>query len=69
MKVKDYLETEKITEEMVINVADESDYWQSGSDFLINNWDRDLENLSPKQKSWLVKMTDDLAEKRINGEL
>lgn len=69
MKVSELFESEKISKEDVINMADESSYWQSSSDFVINNWNREIESMTNKQVSWLTRIHDDLTEMRIEGEL
>lgn len=58
-------EEEKITKEVLEEAAEESSYWLSCSTFVIENWERDPEGLSLKQKTWASKILDDLVERRI----
>lgn len=69
MSVAEFMQNEKITKDMVEEICDESAYWESCSDFIIKNWDRDIQSLTQKQFIWLDKIRDDLTEKRIEGRL
>lgn len=69
MLVSELFESEKIEKSHVENVGDESDYWQKASGFVIDNWDRRIDTLSPKQAKWLDQIHEELTERRIEGKL
>jgi hypothetical protein len=69
MTIGELLSEEKIERKQVENIADESAYWEKASDFILENWSRNLSTLSPKQATWASRIIEDLAEKRIEGKL
>jgi hypothetical protein len=69
VKVRELFESEKITKEQVDDAREESDYWESCGAFVIDNWDRAIESMTPKQAKWLDKIHEDLVERRIDGKL
>lgn len=66
MTVKQLFEKEKIELEF-INDHFEGDYWNNCADFVDDNWNNEIDNLSIKQGTWLTKILDDCVEKRIEG--
>lgn len=60
---------EKIEQLDIMNMQGESDYWESAGHFILDNWARDVDTMSPKQRSWLNRIHEDLVEKRIEGKL
>ena len=67
MTVCEFFALEKITRAMVEVAGEESDYHTKSSLFVLQNWNRQVESLSPNQAAWLSKIQEDLAEKRIEG--
>lgn len=65
MTLGELCEDEKISREILGEVAEESSYWLSASTFVDENWDKDLSELSAKQKAWASRIIDDLIERRI----
>lgn len=58
---------EKITYGNIIDIADESGYWQTCSDFILNNWDESAIGLTMRQFNWMQKILEDVVEWRIEG--
>lgn len=69
MKVSELFEEEKITKEMVLDTQGDSDYSDKATSFVVDNWDRAIESMTPKQAQWLDKIHEDFVEKRIEGKL
>ena len=67
--VGELFEEEKITKDMVADVADESGYWLSASTFVSENWDTPCHSLMQKQAGWMSRILDDMVEKRIEGKI
>ena len=66
MKVQELFEAEKIDTDFM-ELKFEGSYWESCSNFVSENWNREIETMSEKQASWLTKILDDCVEKRIEG--
>ena len=64
MKVKELFEAEQIDVDF-IEIKFDGPYWESCDNFVQTNWNRDIEQLSAKQASWLTKILDDCVEKRL----
>ena len=56
---------DRITIEHFKERDDESDYWESVYAFVESIWDRDVDDLSDKQITWLDKILGDMVEWRI----
>jgi len=69
MLVSDHFEREHIEKSTVELQAEVNEYWAKASSFVIDNWDRDLEDLTPKQARWMEEIWGDLVERRIEGRL
>ena len=69
MKLKELFAVEKITKDHLVNMADESSYWDTASDFILNNWEVDVNFLSEKQIQWAHKILEDMTERRIENRL
>jgi hypothetical protein len=69
MTVGELFESDKITKEVVISASDESDYMGKASDFIVENWNKEVEKLTEKQYNWAHKILEDLVERRIEGRL
>lgn len=69
MKVCELFASENLSQDDVVNVADLSDYWSGASNFVLENWNRDISTLSEPQAKWLTRIHDDMTEKRIEGRL
>ena len=57
-------------EHLSISFIDENfdgPYWEKVSNFVIDNWTRDINSLSEKQAAWLTRILDDCVERRIEG--
>lgn len=68
MTVRELFLNEKIDKDWLItNMTGISSYYENTYSFLMENWDRDIEALSPKQGAWLTNILDDAVEKRIEG--
>lgn len=67
MTIGELLELDKVSKENVQDQAEESSYWATTSNFLVANWDRDIDSLTQRQAAWATKAIDDLVEKRIEG--
>lgn len=68
MTVGELFESDKITKEFVDKISGESLYMESVERFLLENWHREIENLSDNQAAWMHKIYDDLVERRINEQ-
>lgn len=69
MTVEELFTAEKITLTMLSDKSDESNYWNSCYNFISENWNRQIESLSPKQANWADKICEDMVELRIEGKL
>ena len=66
MKVKDLFNAEKIDTDFIESKF-QGGYWESCNNFVSENWEKEIEQMSPKQATWLTKILDDCVEKRIEG--
>ncbi len=62
MIVYEWFNENGVEKDDVLNLADVSPYWESASDFVINNWLKDVDDLSSKQISWMSKILEELEE-------
>ena len=69
MTVKEFFEAEKITEQHLLDIQDESQYWEKAGLFVLDNWSSKIEDLSSKQAAWLDKIHEEMTERRIEGRL
>ena len=60
---------EKITKDKIETIQDETDYWASAGQFILDWWKSVVERLSPKQRNWALKILEDLVERRIERGL
>jgi endo-1,4-beta-D-glucanase Y len=68
MKVRELFDQEAIDLEWLTdNLEGQDTYSNNAFNFISENWDRDVDNLSAKQGAWLTKILDDCVEKRIEG--
>lgn len=67
MTVEEWFAKENITKDHVVLIAEESDYWDKSSRFVVGNWQNDVNLLSEKQASWLTRIYEDLVELKIEG--
>lgn len=51
------------SEGLLQELAEENSYWESSLEFVGDNADTPLKNLSPRQRSWAMKIKDGLLEK------
>ena len=58
MKIKEYLDN--IDYERICDKSEESDYWVSVKKFIDDIYDKDIEDLTEKQKNWFNKIIEDL---------
>jgi hypothetical protein len=66
--VREAFEKENMDQHFIPDVMDDGrDYWQSAYAFIIQNWEREIETMSPKQVKWFNEILDDCVEKRIEG--
>lgn len=64
MKVCELFETEHLDRDFIEAKFDGS-YWENCSKFVNDNWDREIDTMSDKQRQWLDRIMDDCVEKRI----
>ena len=50
------------SESLLDELADSNDYWQKVNTFVERNRDNKIKNLTPGQRSWLIKIKDDLID-------
>ena len=67
MKVSQLFESESIDIEFIQNNFGGS-YWEKADDMVTANWERDLNTLSDKQKTWVYNIFGDCIEKRIQSK-
>ena len=67
MSVSDYFAHDEVTKHDLDLVTGESDYWESATNFVLDNWDEDVQDLSPKQFNWLEKIRDAMIEFKKTG--
>lgn len=67
MTVEELFKQDRITQDMLETVAEDSSYWESASSFVIQKWNTEVGILSGKQYDWLHRILEDLTEKRIEG--
>lgn len=65
MTVQEWFEGDRIYRDDLQLVAEESEYQAGASKFILENWETDAEDLTPKQSSWAGRILDDLVERRI----
>lgn len=51
------------SESLLQELAEETDYWESALEFVSDNAETPLENLSARQRAWAIKIKDGLLEK------
>lgn len=66
--VEDVFSEEKITKEHIEEMAEESEYWEKASRFIVQNWTFAVRHLSEAQANWMGKIVDDLVEMRIENK-
>jgi hypothetical protein len=69
VKVLEFFREEKLELADIEAVAELSSYWDSASDFIVENWNRETETFSTKQLGWMEKILEDMVELRIEGKL
>ncbi len=69
MTVENFMSGEKITKDHVCSISGESDYWTKASNFILDNWEEQITDLTERQYRWLDSLRDDLTEKRIQGKI
>lgn len=69
MTVEELFTAEKVTLNMLSDKSDESSYWSSCYNFISENWNKAIEQMSPKQANWTSKICEDMVELRIEGKL
>lgn len=67
MTIQEWFEGEKIFQQDVTNMADESEYASSAAKFITEKWNADVDDLSVKQTDWAGRILDDMVERRIEG--
>jgi hypothetical protein len=65
MTLEEMFAAEKIEEQHLIDIQDESEYWGRAGSFILDNWSRDYSRLSMSQGQWVDSILDDLIEMRI----
>ena len=65
MTVQEFFEAEKIFKSDVVAMQDESEYWEKAGNFVLENWDEEVNSLTQKQANWLDRILEDLVEKRL----
>lgn len=63
-KVEDVLANREIELDYIYTLSESSSYYQSAYKFIADNLETPLDQLSEKQKSWLIKIMDDVCSKR-----
>lgn len=64
--VKDLFDQEKIEEDWLYeNLDGQSPYEDRCFDFVVQNWEKEIEFMSPKQVKWLNDIVESCVEKRI----
>lgn len=66
--VQEFFESDKIFKDDVARIADESSYWESSANFVLQKWETDMDELSEKQVTWLGKIQEDMVERRIKAK-
>lgn len=67
MTVQEWFEGDKIFREDVEAMAEESSYSENAAKFLLQNWEKDADDLSMKQSAWAGQILDDMVERRITN--
>ena len=63
MQVREFFEMEKISKDLLVEHFSEfSEYWSNATDFVIDNWNKQIESLTEKQACWLTRIQEDVAE-------
>lgn len=65
MTVGEWFEGEQIFREDVELTGEESEYSANASKFILEKWEADVDDLTPKQADWATRILDDLTERRI----
>ncbi len=65
MTVQELFEAEKLDVNFIGIYMVEGKYWLGCDNFIRDNWDTDISDLSLKQAAWLTKILDDCVEYRI----
>lgn len=66
MTVEQYFDQQGIDGEFISNtMVDGSAYWDNCERFVQENWGSDMDTLSEKQVSWLMRIVDDCREKAV----
>ncbi len=69
MTLQEFFAEEKLTKDSISSVAEINDYYEKASDFVLENWNKRVDDLSLNQYRWAEKIREDLTEKRIEGRL
>lgn len=65
MTVGEMFDHEKITIQHVIDIQDESEYWDRAGRFVEENWETEFRSLTSNQQKWMNAIYDNLVEMRI----
>lgn len=62
MTLGEFFEDAGFTKQDLELQRDLSDYWESAADFVLENWGKDIADLTPKQFRWAEKIVDGLSD-------
>ncbi|MDH4163298.1 MAG: hypothetical protein OEW15_11515 [Nitrospirota bacterium] len=68
MTVGEWFEGDKIMREDVTLLGEESEYNEKAARFILEKWETDADDLTPKQSAWAGRILDDMVERRINHQ-
>ena len=67
--LKHLFEDEKIDEDWLYqNLDGQSEYQDSCFDFVVQNWEKEIEFMTPKQVKWMNEILEDCVERRIRDK-
>jgi len=55
-------------EELLLELAEESEYWEKCHSFYEDNKETDIDDLTDKQAAWVTKICDGVTNYRIEGK-
>ena len=67
MLVHELFTAEKITKDLLAERAEDGTYYETAANFIIQYWNVEMDDLSPRQVAWLDKILEDMVEWRIEG--
>jgi hypothetical protein len=64
VKVRELFESEDISQEDLLKIKNENEYWDKSVSFILEKWNSEVTRLSPRQGSWVYSIREELVDKK-----